>query len=319
MKIEGLTDKQKSAMPQYVDKWIKLGTSTDRFSFDDAVDIIHDLQKIVLKQETTPVLVFDDPVEAWVACNSAKTHRANDIPKLVDDYFDGKLKLQIEQFYTPYLRGSFDASFYSFYDFFRDEVGIKYEVNAEYEAMRASHILGYIFNIKDVGPQNMCIVCQKPVEINLNENNVIHGDGQPAIRYKGRGNVRVYALNGIVVPEWLAMTKSTDIPLKNYNLIENADQKMEFVKKVGIERMLDMGTQIDSYKKYKTKMWHNSQYELWDMSKLFPTITYAPHLKMLNQTTGVWHVEAVSPKCRTLTEAIQERFGGRDLEIEAIA
>jgi hypothetical protein len=113
--------------------------------------------------------------------------------------------------------------------------------------------------------------------------------------------------------------KIDHIPLKNYNLIENADQKMEFVKKVGIERMLDMGTQIDSYKKYKTKMWHNSQYELWDMSKLFPTITYAPHLKMLNQTTGVWHVEAVSPKCRTLTEAIQERFGGRDLEIEAIA
>jgi hypothetical protein len=40
---------------------------------------------------------------------------------------------------------------------------------------------------------------------------------------------------------------------------------------------------------------------------------------MLNQTTGIWHVEAVSPQCRTLKDAIKERFGGREMKIVAIA
>jgi hypothetical protein len=40
---------------------------------------------------------------------------------------------------------------------------------------------------------------------------------------------------------------------------------------------------------------------------------------MTNQTTGVFHVEAVSPRCRTLADAIKERLGGRDLKITAIA
>jgi hypothetical protein len=318
-KIEKLTKQQEAKMPEYVDKWISLGTDTKRVSLEEAIDIVHDVQRLILKQETTPVLIFDDPVECWVACNLAKEHRANDIPGLVDEYFAGELELKLEPFCMPSLAGAFDASSFAFYDFFRDEVGIQYEKNEEYNAWRATHKLGLIFNIKDVGPHDMCIVCQKPVEVNLNDNRVVHGDGRPAVRYEGRGKVVVYALNGIAVPEWLAMTKSTDIPLSRYNELDNAETKMEFVRKVGIERMLEMGNKVDSHEKYEEKMWTASQYELWDMSKLFETVPYAPHLKMLNQTTGVWHVEAVSPTCRTLKDAIKERFGGRDLDIQKIA
>jgi hypothetical protein len=51
------------------------------------------------------------------------------------------------------------------------------------------------------------------------------------------------------------------------------------------------------------------------MSKLFNGIEYAPHLKMTNQTTGTIHIEAVSPVCRNLKDAIIDRMGGRDLKI----
>jgi hypothetical protein len=40
---------------------------------------------------------------------------------------------------------------------------------------------------------------------------------------------------------------------------------------------------------------------------------------MQNQTTEIWHVEAVSPACRTLKDAIKERFGGKDMKILNIA
>ena len=102
---------------------------------------------------------------------------------------------------------------------------------------------------------------------------------------------------------------------------KNADVKAEFVRKYGVERMLDMGKKVDSYEKYKEKdypYWHESQYELWDMAKLFEGLDYQPYVKMVNQTTGIWHVEAVSPNCRNLKDAIKERFGGREMKILAI-
>lgn len=86
--------------------------------------------------------------------------------------------------------------------------------------------------------------------------------------------------------------------------------------------MLDMGKIVDSYENYPDQTnyswWWKSEYELWDMSAIFDEIPYQPYLKMKNQTTGVWHVEAVSPNCKTLLEAIKERFGGREMKIVSI-
>ena len=55
------------------------------------------------------------------------------------------------------------------------------------------------------------------------------------------------------------------------------------------------------------------------MKNIFVGLDYQPYVKMKNQTTQVWHVEAVSPQCRTLKEAIKERFGGKEMKIVGIA
>jgi hypothetical protein len=118
------------------------------------------------------------------------------------------------------------------------------------------------------------------------------------------------------------MTPSHELTLEQYNKLENADHKMEFVRKFGVERMLSVGKKIDSHENYNEAWWTKSEYELWDMAVLFPGIPYAPHLKMLNQTVGVWHVESVSPECKNLKQAIAERLGDIDLsnhEIVGIA
>jgi hypothetical protein len=54
------------------------------------------------------------------------------------------------------------------------------------------------------------------------------------------------------------------------------------------------------------------------MQSLFPNVDYAPHLKMLNQTTKIWHVEAVSPSCKTIEAALEDRYG-RNVEIVGVA
>jgi len=314
--ITKLTKSQQAKMPEYVNEWIQIGTKTDRLNYDRTVDIIHDLQEHLLDSPKTPVLIFDDPAECWVACHFADQGTpVNDIKGKVDEYFAGKIKLKLEPFALPYLTGSFDSHVFAFYDFFKNELNIDFkESTKKYEIWRATSEIGMIFPLPTVA-----IVCEKPEVIKLGENRRIHCDGGPAVRYKGRGHIQLFALNGTIVPEFLAVTPAEQLDLARYNDITNADVRMEFVRKVGIERMLTKGKLVDSHTKYKDTWWTKSEYELWDMHELFPGIAYAPHLKMLNQTTKVFHVEAVSPDCKTLEQAIHERLGERDLDIQAIA
>lgn len=318
-KIEELTPEQTAAMPVYAEKWINKGTNTDRLNYDDTLDIIHNLQTKILNQKTTPVVIFNNPIECWIACHLSvyKNIPVNDLKKEVDAFFLEKKHrdMKLENFVMPYLVGSFDAGIFSFYDYSQKELGIDYkEYSEKFEIWKKTSEIGLIFPL-----ENVCIVSEKPTVIKLNEAKLAHCDGGPAISYAGHGDLNVFILNNVIVPEWLAVTKGTDIPLERYTELDNADVKMEFVKKVGIERMLSTGKKLDSYENYTDPMWHSSEYELWDMAHLFPNIPYAPHLKMLNQTTKVWHVEAVSPDCRNLVDAMKDRFGGRDLEIIAIA
>jgi hypothetical protein len=168
--------------------------------------------------------------------------------------------------------------------------------------------------------EDECLISERPIRLTVNEGGFLHNEKYKAIEYAdGWG---MYYLNGIKVPEYLVITPSEDLNIDFFLKEKNADVKAEFVRKFGVERMLDMGKKIDSYDKYNKKThpyWHESQYELWDMAKLFEGLDYQPYVKMVNQTTGIWHVEAVSPACRTLKDALKERFGGRDMKILAIA
>ena len=318
--IESLTPEQTAKMPEYTKKWLNIGINTDRLDYDETVDIIHKVQTHLLKTETTPVIIVNNPVEAWVACHFLKAGvEVKDVPAKVEEYFVKGLKMEIETYTTPYLNGSFDANVWSFYDFFKDEVGIDFKDASEnYAIWHSTHKLGQIYPMPTA-----VVVSQKPTVIHLNENNVTHCDGGPAIAYDGYGLNKIFILNGTRVPEWLAVTPSSQLTLEQYNELENADHKMEFVRKFGVERMLSFGNKIDSYENYPNEdWWVKSEYELWDMAVLFPGIPYAPHLKMLNQTVGVWHVESVSPECKTLKQAIAERLGDIDLsdhEIVGIA
>lgn len=320
--ITELTQEQKDQCPIYAQKWIDIGISTNRIEYSRALDIVNDVQEHLLQKARTPIILVDDPIEAWIACHFANEGTpVNEIMGKVDEFYatPKKDRIKLETFSTPYLVGSFDASIWSFYDYCQQVLGVDYREKTENFAIwKATSELGMIFPFEHV-----CIVSQKPTTIKLNENRVAHCDGGPAIEYAGRGNgktnIKIFMLNGVRVPEWLAVTPSGNLSDKDYSRLENADQKMEFVRKFGVERMLGMGKKIDSYEQYNKEWWTRSQYELWDMHCLFEGVPYAPHLKMLNQTTGVWHVEAVSPDCITLEDAVKERMLGLDFDIQAIA
>lgn len=317
--IDKLTKEQEAAMEVYAKKWIDVGTNTDRLDYDDTVRIVNRFQKTILATPETPVVIFDNPIEAWVGvCYTYYNVPVDELKDRVHKYFtEGDDTVDIAKPTYPYQDGSFYAPIISYYDYFFEELGITIadDLREKFDAWAETTKLGLIYPL-----ENVCIVSEKPTSIHLNDEGQLHREDGPAIEYAGFGDFNVYSLNGVSVPEWLVMTSEGELDLNKYNRIENADVRTEFVRKFGIERMLDgFGKQLDTYENYDHEWWTKSEYELWDMSKVFDGVNYAPHLKMLNQTTKVWHVEAVSPNCQTLQEAIKERFGGQDFTIAAIA
>jgi len=82
---------------------------------------------------------------------------------------------------------------------------------------------------------NVAILIENPVRVST-ENNVLHADGRKAIEYpSGWG---FCYLHGVRVPDWLSLTKDTDIDPSRIHEIINAEIRREFVRKVGLERIL---------------------------------------------------------------------------------
>jgi hypothetical protein len=320
-KIEKLTPEQEAKFPEYIDKWIKVGTNTDRLDPDKTRKTIDGFRKLIGMEVDVPMFIVDNPIEAWVCCALVEYGvKVDDVIAEMKEVFNGNPKeYEIPKASLPYQTGSLFVSTFSFYDYMLEELDIEVdaELYAKYKTWEATAQLGCIYPLESV-----TFVSQKPTEIHLNEENKLHRDGGPALTYAGLGDFKVYSLNGVTVPEYLAVTESEQIDLEYYNTLKNADIRAEFVRKLGIERFIEKGKVVDSYKNYDAEShawWHKSEYELIDMESLFEGLDYAPFIKMLNQTTGIWHMEGVSPDCKTVGDALKERFGGRDFVIRDIA
>ena len=320
--IKKLTKEQESRMPEYADKWIQAGTNTDRLDPARTKEIINAYQREILQTKETEVVITQNPIEGWVATvllteGTAPDQIQAELEAVFSDSDRLASLLEDNPPVYPYQDGSFYSSVISFYDFMINEVGVEIEEEllTKYKAWSDTTELGLIFPL-----DGSAVVTEKPLEVHFNEEGQLHADRKPAIKYAGLGDFEVYSLNGVRVPKWLAMASYSDLDLSQYTKLENADVRTEFVRKFGVERMLDAyGKKLDTFENYNEKWWTKSEYELWDMAAIFEGVSYAPHLKMKNATTGVWHVEAVAPTCETLEDAIRDRFNGRDFRIEAIA
>lgn len=319
MKIEKLTSAQEALMPSYVEKWIKIGTDTNQCPEDTAKEIVGDFRKLIGLKKKVPTVFAENPIEAWVLC-CLYEHKVplNDLYAEMEKVFAYESDYEIPQASLPFNDISLCSTF-SFYDYMLSVVGVKLDAKllAKYKVWERTSMVWGIYPLA-----NLTVVCKKPLEVHLNENNVLHRDGGPALVFGGLGEFQTYQLNGVEVPEYLAVTPGHKLDLKLYTQEKNADVKAEFVRKAGIERFLEMGKKLDTYENYdqeENPWWWKSQYELWDMQALFPSLSSAPFLKMVNQTTGIFHMEGVPASCKKLPEAIRSRFGGREMRIVNIA
>ena len=65
--IEKLTPEQEARIPEFRDKWLKIGLSTEKITFEKALEIKSVLYSKLLNKKDVPVILMDSPLTAWLA------------------------------------------------------------------------------------------------------------------------------------------------------------------------------------------------------------------------------------------------------------
>ncbi len=99
--ITQLTKEQESTIPQFVDKWLKIGLSTSRIDRPNAIKSIHDIYRAILDKKTTPVVFLNGPIEAYIATllfyneNQVTNQVWNQVTNQVDNQVTNQVRNQV--------------------------------------------------------------------------------------------------------------------------------------------------------------------------------------------------------------------------------
>jgi len=194
----------------------------------------------------------------------------------------------LASFVWPYLDGQFFA-YWTCWRKYMEFIGVKTDC-PDADIIDDQIHFGPIYPL-----ESFCVVTEHPEEIHR-RGTVIHKDGGPAIVY--RDGTKIWMLNGVRIPQWLAETPAAKIDARDFAKIENAEIRREFIRKVGIERICrDLHTEV---------LDKDGDYELHVIDLGRRTGKW-PYLKMLNPSIGVWHMECVGQECHTVKEALTWR------------
>lgn len=320
--ITKLTKQQEAKFPEYVKTWAVKGLTTRQRTLADAIRDFSEFQRLILqKKKIAPVVILNSPTECWAAVLMVKRlfgslQVQSQVDSQVESQVDSQVRSQVrsqvwsqvqsqvwsqvksqvwsqvgsqvKDFVWPYFDCQFWASWFSCYEFMKNELGLIYGI--EYEAFKACVGYGMVFPLDE-----LCIVCQPPSQIHKNANG-LHNENGPAVSYNGENEI--YALNGVTMTKDYVMTSAHEISSETILKESNAEVRRELIRKVGIEKML---TSLPHKLLQK-----RGNYELYSLN-LSDEVKDARYLKMTNPSIGVFHLEGVAPEILTIDAALNWR------------
>lgn len=177
-KIDSLTEEQKAKMPEYVDKWLKIGLCTDPLELEKAKEAARLMYRAAGLPEPTQFYVADSPVDAI---------------RIIQELDPDQTPSQI---FGDMMYGCHDASWCAFYDFFEKEVGVDFEGKLDGLRMLAESC-GWVSMYEDV-----VVFQHRPELIKFDDEDRLHNEFGPAIRF--RDGLSIYCWHGQQIPaEWI--------------------------------------------------------------------------------------------------------------------
>ena len=303
-KIKELTPEQEAAIPGHIKKWIEIGLKTgpsDREAVNAAISRIYELVGLAPVDE---IIWMSSPLSAIKMATAlsegieidrdALNADAEAYPELLEDHRDKAVEHLNNFCYSQH-----DANWLSLYTFFTEEVGLKIESQEHLECL--------VTIAKGCGwflPYDTCVIfSERAAHLSKNEFGM-HQDLKKAVEFPDGWSYSY--LNGVYVDDWISLTPVGELDPGRIVEILNAEVRREFVRKVGIERILHHFKD-----KPGTKMLDKAgAYELWVLN--VGDGVNRVYLKMENPSLpDVWHLEEVEPICHTVQEAINWRAYGR--------
>lgn len=319
---------------QYVDKWTKIGLSCEPCDRKRVVRAINLAYKIAGLKPPATVIIAGGPISGELIVNNLKGDTVRDsvreyvlasaedsagggiwnsIPhsvwdniresvwdivrenvrvnvgtKIRDSVWESALDNIRDQWFC-----SHNAGFLAFVDYCRSVLGLKEQTEKMQGLITLAQECGWCATYADVA-----IVQHRHCELHLRDGK-LHRDGGPAVKYPdGWG---VYALNGVRVPEWLAVKKADKISAAKFLELKNVEVRREFIRKVGLARVAQkLGpVVIDELVEVTGGPYRLLEFKIGD--------TVARALHMINPSIGTDHVEFVPREVETVEQAIHWR------------
>ncbi|MGW8324130.1 MAG: DUF6745 domain-containing protein [Desulfobacterales bacterium] len=190
--------------------------------------------------------------------------------------------------------GQHEVHWLGFYDYFNNVLKLELQTEKLAGLWMIAQSAGWF-----LPHENICWISERHDVCKL-KNGIIHCDGGPAIHYPD--GFSVWALNGVRVPEYIAITQAEKIDPELIIKEKNAEVRREIVRKIGIERVcqkLSIDT-IDTGLDYV-----NNKCELLKLNIHGDTHKY---IKLINPSVPeIYHIEGVPVECENIDQALNSR------------
>jgi hypothetical protein len=318
--ITKLSKEQEAKMPLYVEKWTKIGLSTEPTNKERATKNVSEYYKIVGLNPPQKVVFGSSPfVSATVVNLFTNQQFVEDLGKKQTKKPKGKLNLD-EKIVASILNmvkeisekdtntclnailknlkpssnwtnslvgGNLWAGWQAFYDYFDSELNIP-GCEKIRPTLALSQDVGYIFPFEKV-----CILTCKPKTLKL-KNGRMHSDEGPALEYED--GFKIFTLNGVTMPEEIMGRPKEQVSASEILELKNAEQRMQGMKYLGLGKFFkELNSKVLDTKGGYELLLVELQGEMCE------------HLKMVNPSTGEIHLEGVKPGIKTVDEALAYR------------
>lgn len=203
-----LTAEQEASLPEYRDRWIKIGLDTSPINEQRAMDAVRLAYECAGLPAPRYFLFADGPQEAMRFLGGASqiTLTAEEMDRLSSQ---GPLALTEEvrkqsqgakpRIEWPTTYGQHNAGYLSFYEFFADHFGLAEQSRGLREIGKEC---GWVWMYAD-----LVIISRKPIRLTMNSQGRLHNERVAAIEYAD--GTKVYAFNGVVIPERWVLNRDT--------------------------------------------------------------------------------------------------------------
>lgn len=212
-KIDKITDEQRAQMPGWVDKWVKVGLSTERAEFDRAEAAVRKAYEFANLPQPKEILRVASP-------NAV----IQELEKRLSGLKEAERKNQLRDALRNFSQGSLWVNWVAYVTFFRDVLGWENDTLEKFAVCEElSLTCGHVWWDSD-----LAMIVDRPTKILRDEQLRLHGENEAATQYiDGWG---VYAWHGTVVPK--------HIILHPENITEDMieDETNQEIRRIMIER-----------------------------------------------------------------------------------